>query len=90
MEIKNPAHAEHLASFCLNFELVNALLPLPDPIIRDKDRPIMEAAAAARCSHLLTSVRRDFGPFFGKTIAGVKVMSPQMMAEEMGLKQRRD
>ena len=50
-----------------------------------KDRPILEAAAAARCSHLVTSDRRDFGAFFGKSIMGVKILSPQMMADELGL-----
>jgi hypothetical protein len=31
----------------------------------------------------LTSDKRDFGPFFGKKIQGVKVVSPEQLAKEL-------
>jgi hypothetical protein len=32
---------------------------------------------------LLTGDQTDFGHLFGKTIAGVRVVSPKMLAEEL-------
>jgi hypothetical protein len=34
-------------------------------------------------SYLLTGDKRDFGLFFGKTIAGVMVVSPKLLAEDL-------
>jgi hypothetical protein len=42
----------------------------------DKDRPILLAAIRAGATHLLTGDPRHFGPYFGKTIAGVKILPP--------------
>lgn len=44
--------------------------------LREKDRPVLAAALGARATHLVTGDRRDFGPFFGKTVAGVLVVTP--------------
>ena len=48
----------------------------PKLVLREKDRPILRAAVAAKASHLLTGDLRDFGPFFGKTVLGVLVLRP--------------
>lgn len=48
-----------------------------------KDKPILGGAIAGNATHLLTGDRRDFGAFFGKTIQGVKIVSPQMLADEL-------
>lgn len=50
-----------------------------------KDVPILSGAIAGRATHLLTGDERDFGKFWGKTIQGVKIISPRMLAEELGL-----
>ncbi len=42
----------------------------------EKDRPVLAAALGARATHLVTGDRRDFGPFLGKTAAGVLVVTP--------------
>ncbi len=42
----------------------------------EKDQPILKAAVAARATHLLTGNIRDFGPFFGRRVAGVLVQTP--------------
>ena len=39
-----------------------------------KDVPILLAAIAARCTHLVTGDRKHFGPYFDKSIQGVHVM----------------
>jgi predicted nucleic acid-binding protein len=46
------------------------------------DRPILRAAVASRCTHLLTGDRRAFGPFYGVRIEGVLILRP---AEYLGL-----
>ncbi len=49
----------------------------------EKDRPILDAAIASGCTHLLTGDTRHFGQWMGKSVAGVKIVSQRMMTEEM-------
>ncbi|MBW4533381.1 MAG: PIN domain-containing protein [Pleurocapsa minor HA4230-MV1] len=51
--------------------------------IKSKDIPILGSAIAQQCTYLLTGDKRDFGLFFGKTIAGVMVVSPRLLAEDL-------
>lgn len=44
--------------------------------IADKDRPILAAAVAALCTHLLTGDTRHFGALHGREIQGVRVLTP--------------
>ena len=46
-------------------------------ILREKDKPILAAAIAARAQYLVTGDSRDFGTFFGKTVAGLMVLPPR-------------
>jgi predicted nucleic acid-binding protein len=55
-----------------------ALLVLPE-----KDRPVLGAAAALGCDVLLTGDRTHFGSHFGRTLAAVKIHSPQTLAREL-------
>jgi len=48
-----------------------------------KDVPIFGGAVAGHATHLLTGDERDFDKFWGRTIQGVKIVSPRMLAEEM-------
>jgi len=50
--------------------------PLPE-----KDRPVLAAAIHHRCDVLVTGDRTHFGPLYGKTIQGVTILSPSMLAE---------
>jgi hypothetical protein len=50
-----------------------------------KDLPILGGAIGGHATHLLTGDERDFGKFWGKTIQGVKIVSPRMLAEELRL-----
>ena len=49
-----------------------------------KDRPILRAAISARASHLLTGDVSHFGPFFGKLLHGVRVLSPVEYLRSLG------
>jgi len=50
----------------------------------EKDVPIFLAALAARATHLITGDLRDFGRYFGKTIEGVRVITPSNYLREHG------
>ena len=57
-------------------------LLLPDTVnLPEKDRPVLAAAIHHRCDILLTGDRTHFGPFYGKKILGVSILSPVMLAE---------
>ena len=47
------------------------------------DRPILESAVKARCTHLVTSDRRHFGHLYGCVVGGVKVVSLVGLAEDL-------
>lgn len=51
--------------------------------IKSKDIPILGSAIAQKCTYLLTGDKRDFGFLFGKTVAGVIIVSPKLFAEEL-------
>ena len=51
--------------------------------LKAKEMPILGGAIDGQATHLLTGDERDFGELFGKTIQGVKIVSPRMLAEEM-------
>jgi len=42
----------------------------------EKDVPILLAAMEAKVTHLITGDVRHFGPYFGKQIEGILVLSP--------------
>lgn len=51
-------------------------LPLPGIVLPAKDHPILQAAIAARATHLLTGDKKHFGPYYGQTIEGVLILPP--------------
>jgi len=55
-----------------------AALKLPE-----KDRPVLAAAIRLRCEALVTGDRTHFGYLYGKTIDGVKIYSPRLLAEKL-------
>ena len=66
-------------------ELVSQLATDLKIVLPLKDQPILGGAVAGGATHLLTGDERDFGKFWGKTVQGVKILSPRMLAEELGL-----
>lgn len=83
IEIDFPEHLATWNALVDDLEVTQTSTYLPSICIREKDRPILEGAVSAQCSHLLTSDKRDFGPFFGKRIGGVKIVSPEQLAKEL-------
>lgn len=51
--------------------------------LKPKDMPILGGAIAGGATHLMTGDQRDFGKFWGKTVQGVKIVSPRMLVEEI-------
>ena len=47
-----------------------------------KDMPIFQAAMSVGASVLLTGDVTHFGQFFGKTIAGVRILAPAVFLRE--------
>jgi hypothetical protein len=42
----------------------------------EKDWPIPSGAVRSEATHLITGDVHDFGPYFGKTVLGVRVLTP--------------
>ena len=49
---------------------------LHDVDLPDKDLPILSAAVAGQCTHLITGDARHFGPLYGHREKGVLVVTP--------------
>ena len=50
-----------------------------------KDAPILAAAVHSRCDALVTGDRTHFGPLYGRSFKGVRVLSPaQALAQVLG------
>ena len=58
---------------------------LPSGItLPEKDAPILLAAMEAQATHLVTGDVRHFGPYFGKTVQGVLVVTPAEYLKRRG------
>jgi hypothetical protein len=78
--LKDPAQVGRLDALSAEVEVVNEAPPdavLPGGVsLPDKDAPILLAAINAQATHLLTGDKRHFGPYFGLTVAGVRIEVP--------------
>lgn len=78
LALVRPDNISHLES------LLAKLTILPDAPTRlrlqvelaDKDKPILLMAVRAHATHLLTGDVQHFGHLFGKTVHGVRIMTP--------------
>lgn len=73
---------EHMVKQC---EIISRLTTALEIELALKDVPILGGAIAGHATHLLTGDERDFGRFWGRTVQGVKIISPRMLAEELDL-----
>jgi predicted nucleic acid-binding protein len=49
----------------------------PDGVdLPEKDLPILRAAVASGATHLITGDLSHFGPYFGRRLAGVRILTP--------------
>jgi predicted nucleic acid-binding protein len=83
LERKFPAALRHLDPLVKKCELIPAVKTDLKVKLALKDLPILGGAVAGQAKYLLTGDEKDFGKFFGDTIAGVKVVSPKMLAEDL-------
>ena len=60
-----------------------AMAACPPHLLPDKDGPVLGAAIASHCDYLVTGDRTHFGKLSGRTIHGVAIVSPRMLAEGM-------
>ena len=83
LELKSPVSLRSLEALLKRCELIPAIVTDLDVDLPAKDLPILGGAIAGQATHLLTGDQQDFGAYFGKTIQGVKVVSPRMLADEL-------
>lgn len=81
--MKRPGLAIGLEELKSNFHFSSKLEPVAKCHLPDDDRPVLEGAVAARCSHLWTGDKRHFGHLYGKTVGGTRVVSATMLADEL-------
>jgi uncharacterized protein len=85
LAVKYPVGATALAALVKQCDVISRLAADLEVELPGKDRPILGGAIAGRATHLLTGDERDFGRFWGRTIQGVKIVSPRMLAEALKL-----
>jgi len=85
LELKFPAALRHLDALVQKCESISAIAVELEVDLPVKDVPIFGGAIAGKATHLLTGDARDFGKLWGKTVQGVKIVSPRMLAEELRL-----
>lgn len=83
LELKSPGSLRAFEVLLKRCELIPAIVADLDVSLPAKDLPILGGAIAGQATHLLTGDQQDFGDYFGKTLQGVKVVSPRMLAEEL-------
>jgi predicted nucleic acid-binding protein len=91
---KRPEALARLSTLLEPIEIVGSLAPIKDSGLPTKDVPILAAAVAGRCGVLLTGDVTDFGHLIGKTVRGVRGLTPPMLlakaASLLGGRRRRE
>ncbi len=83
LELKFPALLRHLDALVRKCELIPVSLADLEVDLPLKDVAILGGAVAGNATHLLTGDQQDFGRYFGKTVQGVKIVSPKLLAGEL-------
>ncbi|MHB8523795.1 MAG: PIN domain-containing protein [Limisphaerales bacterium] len=83
LELKDPTRLREFQALVKQCGLVTTLVTELPVTLESKDIPILGGAIAGKATHLLTGDARHFQRHYGKTIQGVKVVSPKMMADEL-------
>ena len=79
--LSNPGQQSDLEELLGSVEVIPTAAPTDHPLLSAlelpaKDRPILLAAISVRATHLLIGDFRHFGPYYGKRIEGVLILSP--------------
>lgn len=86
LRLKASKAVPSLESLVKKCEIVSSLTTTIEITIASKDIPILGGAIAGQATHLLTGDERDFGKLWGTIVHGVKIVSPQLLAEELAKK----
>ena len=77
--LRKPEQIERLETLLQSVDLAPLLAhtPLPEGVhLPAKDAPILLAAIKSDATHLLCADLKHFGPYYGKVIEGVLILSP--------------
>ena len=74
-EVSQRHRLDHLADRLHFYDSPSRELPLGINL-PEKDIPILLAAIEAHCTYLITGDLRHFGPYFGKKLSGIRILSP--------------
>lgn len=78
--LPKPDQKARLAELLHRLRIVPSVVPHPDTRSKvelpDKDWPILGAAVAAGATHLITGDKKDFGPYFGSNVLGLRILPP--------------
>jgi predicted nucleic acid-binding protein len=85
LAVKSPDGVKELERLLKQCEMVSRMAADLKVELALKDVPVLGGAIAGQATHLLTGDERDFGKLWGKTIQGVKIVSPRMLVEELRL-----
>jgi predicted nucleic acid-binding protein len=85
LAVKFPDGVKALERLVKQCEVTSRLTLVLEVELPLKDVPILGGAIASLATHLLTGDERDFGRYWGKTVQGVRIVSPRMLAEELRL-----
>lgn len=86
VERKRPHLIAALNNLKPRIEFTGNFKEVAHSVLPDKDQPIIGGAVASRCSHLWTGDKRHFGPLYGRTIQGTRIVSGVMLANEVAAK----
>jgi predicted nucleic acid-binding protein len=78
INLRHESERSRLAKLSARLRLLDAIpRDLPRGVsLPDKDGPILLAAMEAKATHLITGDVRHFGPYLGRTIEGILVLTP--------------
>lgn len=85
LNVKAPDRLAELTKLQKNLEIGRSIdiRSLAELKIAEKDTPIVGGAIASKCDYLLTGDVRDFGPYIGKDIGQVNVITPRKLADQL-------
>jgi len=81
LALKRPAWLPAFEALTPQLEIVPSMVFPLAVTLPEKDVPLLCAAIRGRCELFVTGDRRDFGALMGKTVEGVRVVSPLQLAK---------
>ena len=89
LTVKQPGSLAELETILSDLTVVETqpISTMPEAVRRlpEKDQPVISAAIHYECEALVTGDRTHFGAWYGKKLGGVKIYSPRLLAEALGI-----